>query len=174
MRSAFRLGRHPVHPMLIVFPSTLFPLLAVLDVVHAWTGDATAWNAGFLLAALGVLTTLAAMVPGVVDLSKIPNESRAHRTALLHAIVGTATLLAYAAATWLRWGAGTDRFALASGVDALGTLLVVAQGWLGGQLVYKHHVGVLTPAEGGDPVALTGSAPPDERAAARRRGETRP
>lgn len=175
MESRFRLLGHPVHPMLIVLPSSLFPLLVLLDVVHAWTGDDAAWSAGFWVAVAGVVTTLAAMVPGIVDMARIPDGTKAHRTALIHFVVGTLTLLAYVAATWVRWGAGTDRFALATGIDVLGTLLVVAQGWLGGELVYKHHVGVKTTAEGGEPVTLTDSPrKPSERAAARRRRDAHP
>lgn len=156
MRSKARLARHPMHPMLVMFPTALFPLLLLADVLHAWTGDALFWNAGFWLASLGVLSTIAAMVPGIVDMSAIPDGTKAHRTGLWHALVGTATLLAYAAAAWVRWSAGPDTgsFGLAAGIDALGVLLVSVQGWLGGELVYRHHVGVLTDREGGEPVIL--------------------
>lgn len=156
MRSKARLARHPMHPMLVMLPAALFPILLLADVLLWWTGDATFWRAGFWMAALGVLGTLAAMVPGIIDMSAIPDGTKAHRTGLWHAIVGTAILLAYAAATWIRWSAGDDTgtFGLAAGVDALGLLLVTVQGWLGGELVYRHHVGVLTDREGGEPVIL--------------------
>lgn len=162
MRSKARLAGHPLHPMLVMFPTALFPLLLLADLLHLWTGDATFWTVGFWLAALGVLTTLAAIVPGTIDMSGIPDGTRAHRTGLWHAILGTATLLAYGAAAWARWpaGSGPDAFGLAVGIDVLGVLLVTAQGFLGAELVYRHHVGVMTDREGGDPVPL------------RRRGET--
>lgn len=175
MRSRFRVGPHPVHPMLIVVPSTLFPLLVVLDLLHLWTGDAALWSVGFWIAAVGVVSTLAAMVPGIVDLAGVPDESRAHRTALIHTIVGTATLVAYAVAAWVRFGAGTDRFALALGLDVVGSLLIVAQGWLGGELVYRHHLGVLTREEGAEPTPFkskaTRASPPPT---APRKGASRP
>ena len=175
MESRARLAGHPAHPMLIVLPSALFPLLLLLDAVHWLSGGEAAWSAGFWLAAAGVAATLAAMVPGIVDMARIPDGTRAHRTGLIHAIVGTATLLAYAAATWLRWGAGTERFPWAAAVDVLGLLLVTAQGWLGAELVYRHHMGVKTPAEGGDPVTLTGAPrKPSEPGDARRRRDARP
>ena len=175
MQSRVRILGHPVHPMLVVVPSALFPLLLLLDAVHFFTGDDAVWRAGFWVAAAGVVTTLVAMVPGIVDMARIPDGSRAHRVALFHFVLGTLTLVAYVAATWVRWGAGTDRFLLAAGVEVLGTLLVVAQGWLGSELVYKHHVGVNTPAEGGDPVTLEGgSRSPPGQGDARRRRDARP
>lgn len=175
MKSRFRLLGHPVHPMLVVLPSSIFPLLLLLDVVHFFSGHAAAWDVGVWLAGAGVITTLVAMVPGIVDMAHIPDETRAHRTALIHAVVGGLTLLAYAAGTFARYGAGTDRFAIAAGIDVAGVLLVTLQGWLGGELVYKHQVGVLTETEGADPVVLT-DAPggPSAPAPAPRRRDARP
>ena len=166
MRSKARLLRHPMHPMLVMFPTALFPLLLVLDVLHATLGDAAFWTVGLWVALLGVATTLAAIVPGAIDMAAIPGGTRAHRTGLAHAVVGTGVLLAYAAASWARWsmGADTDNFALAATIDAVGVALVGVQGWLGGELVYRHHVGVLSEPEGADPVALTGAQAPPARA----------
>lgn len=166
MRSRFRIAGHPAHPMLVMFPVALLPLLLVLDAVHWYTGDAGVWTAGFWVAAVGLVTTVVAIVPGIVDMAAIPDGTRAHRTALFHAIVGTSILIVYAAGVWARWpaGSGPEEFALAAGIDVLGTLLVSVQGWLGGELVYRHHIGVRTEAEGGDPVALT---PASEKRASR-------
>jgi uncharacterized membrane protein len=156
MESRFRVAGHPAHPMLVMFPVALLPLLLVLDLVHRFVGAEGAWEAGFWVAAVGLVTTVVAIVPGLVDMAAIPNESRAHRTAVFHTIVGFTILAVYAATTFVRWPAGSapDQFGLALGIDVVGVLLVTIQGWLGGELVYKHHIGVRTPAEGGDPVAL--------------------
>jgi uncharacterized membrane protein len=149
-----------MHPMLVMFPTALFPLLVVLDALHLAFGDAAFWTVGFWVAALGVLTTLAAMVPGTIDMRAIPDGTKAHRTGLYHAIVGTAVLVAYALALWMRWPAGSapEGVWAALAVDVLGVALVSAQGWLGGELVYRHHVGVLSAREGADPVVLATGA----------------
>ncbi|HEX2022947.1 MAG TPA: DUF2231 domain-containing protein [Candidatus Thermoplasmatota archaeon] len=165
------------HPMLVVFPTALLPLLALLDVLWYAFGDDALWTAGFWIAAAGVATTLAAMAPGLVDMAAIPDGTKAHRTAVFHVVVGVTVLLAYAASLWARWPAGSapDGVALATGIDVAGVLLVTVQGWLGGELVYKHHVGVPTSAEGAEPVALTGSESPDAATgASRRRGASPP
>lgn len=156
MQSRFRVAGHPAHPMLVMFPIALLPLLVVLDAVHAYNGDLGVWTAGFWIAAVGLVTTIVAIVPGLVDMAAIPNASRAHRTAVFHAIVGFTILAVYAATLWARWpmGSGPDRFGLALATDIVGVLLVSIQGWLGGELVYRHHIGVRTTTEGGDPVVL--------------------
>src|SRR5581483_10005401 len=109
----------------------------------------------------------------------IPDESPAHRTALVHLGVGVVILVLYLGAVAARWPAGSDdaRFLPAVVVDVLGLLAITAQGWLGGELVYKHHVGVLTPSEGGDPVTLEArpaQGPSSARGGARRPGAERP
>lgn len=159
MRSRFRIAGHPAHPMLVMFPTAMLPLMVLMDGLHWYTQDAGVWTAGFWIAVAGLVTTLVAIVPGLVDLAAIPNETRAHRTALFHFIVGMTILAVYVAAVWARWPAGSGpegAFVLAASIDVVGTLLVTLQGWLGGELVYKHHIGVRTTAEGGDPVVLTG------------------
>lgn len=160
MRARFRVFGHPVHPMLVMFPVALFPLLLIADALYFagvadWGPDmpSVLWDAGLYLAIAGLAATALAIVPGLVDLSAIPNASRAHRTALIHMTVGFALLALYGVAVWLRSPSNAMPFgALAIlAVDVLGTLAVTAQGWLGGELVYKHHVGVLAPEEGADP-----------------------
>lgn len=158
MESRTRVARHPLHPMLVMFPTALLPLLLFMDVLAWWTGDDAFWVAGFWVGVAGIVMTLLAVAAGIPDMAAIPDETRAHRTALFHAIVGTTVLLVFAATTWARWNAGTDRLTLATVVDVIGVLLVGVQGWLGGELVYRHHLGVKTTAEGADPVVLTTAA----------------
>lgn len=173
MRSRVRVAGHPAHPMLVMFPITLLPLLLVLDAVHWYTGDQGVWTAGFWVALVGLVTTAVAIVPGVIDMAAIPDGTRAHRTAVFHTIVGTSILVVYGAGVWARWpvGSGPTEFVLAAAIDIVGTVLVTLQGWLGGELVYRHHIGVRTPTEGGEPVALTpASETRASRADARRPG----
>lgn len=156
MQSRARLAKHPLHPMLVTVPTALFPLLLLLDGLYVWRGDDAFWTVGVWIAGAGVVTTLAAMIPGLVDLAGIPSETRAHRTAATHFAFGVATLGAYALATWSRWPAGSvaESATWPVAIDVAGVLLVAAQGWLGAALVYKHHLGVIDAREGGEPVAL--------------------
>jgi uncharacterized membrane protein len=127
---------------------------------------------------VGALTTLAAAIPGIVDLSGIPNESRAHRTALFHLVNGLVVLALFLVSLGIRWpvGSGDARLAWATAIDVLGLLAITLQGWLGGELVYKHHIGVLNQAEGADPVTLEAGSTERTYApgASRRPGAERP
>jgi uncharacterized membrane protein len=164
MDSRLRVARHPLHPMLVMFPTALLPLLVFLDILAWTTGEDAIWRASFWVAIAGLAMALLSVLTGIPDMAAIPDGHRAHRKAMFHAIIGTTILLVFVATTWARFDAGMDRLGLVTGIDVLGALLVTAQGWLGAELVYRHHIGVKSAAEGGDPVALTGR---EERRGAR-------
>lgn len=154
MRSRLRVAKHPLHPMVVMFPTALLPLMVALDALQAYLGDEAFWTVGFWVAVLGGLGTLAAIATGLPDLAGLPDGTRAHRKAAFHFVVGLTILGVYAAATWARMGSSADRFGLAFGIDVVGLLLVTVQGWLGGELVYKHHLGVDAPEEGAEPTPI--------------------
>lgn len=179
MQSRVRVARHPTHPMLVMFPTAMFPLLVLLDVLaYYFRGDLTFWSVGFWVAIVGAVSTVAAMIPGIVDLAAIPDDTPAHRTAFWHFLNGCLILVLFLAAIAVRWpaGSGDARLLWATIVDVVGVIAITVQGWLGGELVYKHHIGVLSLQEGADPVLLkqaeTGSRV--ARADARRPGVGRP
>lgn len=157
MRSRVTFLRHPLHPILVMFPVAMLPLLLILDIVALYAGEPAGWwMAGFLIAAVGGLLGLLASVPGIVDLAAIPERTRAHRIGVQHLLVGILILVVFGATLFLRWPVGSvpANPLWILGVDALGTAAVGLQGWLGGELVYKHHVGVDAPVEGGEPTEL--------------------
>ncbi|MHB8603614.1 MAG: DUF2231 domain-containing protein [Thermoplasmatota archaeon] len=161
MRSHVHVARHPLHPMIVVFPTAMFPLLVVLDIVELvglTASGAGLGAAGFWVAAVGLVGTLAAISIGIVDLAAIPDEARAHRTAFIHFAVGLAIAAAYAVATVARFPGGpvSPSASLLLVIDIVGALLVTVQGFLGGELVFKHHIGVLAADQGADPVELKG------------------
>jgi len=179
MQSRVRLARHPTHPMLVMIPTAMFPLLVLLDILrYYFATDLAFWTIGFWVALVGIVGTVLAMIPGIVDLAAIPDESQAHRTALWHLLNGSLVLVLFLATFAVRWPAGgTDAHLLwATILDVLGLLAITVQGWLGGELVYKHHIGVLSQEEGADPVALKTSSTETTygRAGVRRPGAERP
>lgn len=155
MRSRLTVLKHPLHPLLVMFPVAFLPLLLVLDGLAWYYGADALWLAGFWIAMAGLVMTVLAVLSGVLDLSAIPDGSRAHRVAVFHFVVGMVILAVYAAAVWVRWPVeSVPRAGLATGIDLVGTLVVTLQGWLGAELVYAHHIGVYAPEEGGDPTPL--------------------
>lgn len=172
MRSHLRMGTHPIHPMVVPLAIVGLPVMFAFDILHATLDNRMLWDVGAWIGILGGFGALVAIASGFVDMARIPNGTRAHKIGVYHTIIGFVILAAYSSSLLARWPLGSppDGFVPAVTADLVGTLLIVAQGWLGGELVYKHHVGVPTTGQGAEPTPL------DEKgvAAARRtpsRGE---
>lgn len=178
MRSRFKLLGHPAHPIMVVFPLAFYPLAAVSEVIYlllnifGWhnaqkilTFDVGFfWRAGFFMLLVGLLGHGAAALPGIIDWLNIPNDAPSKDKATFHFIIaillgGVATF----ALLLLNWGEPPTgplwpgEISLLIGVFlniVVGFMLVNYQGWLGGELVYKHGIGV-EQTDDIDPIAVT-------------------
>jgi uncharacterized membrane protein len=181
MKSRFKVLGHPAHPILIVFPLAFYPLAAIAEVIYlvllafGWKpADMLLnfdvgffWRAGFLLQIVGLLGTLAAAVPGFVDWLNIPNDAPSKDKATFHLTTGLLVAgLTVMSVLLLDWGAPPanlnfpDQLGLIVGVGLSifnGLILVSYQGWLGGELVYRHGIGVER-TDDIDPIAITPGA----------------
>ena len=72
MESRAKLAGHPVHQMLIVFPLGLLATAVVFDVISLVTGTPVWARTAFYMIGAGVVTGLAAAIPGTVDWLAIP------------------------------------------------------------------------------------------------------
>jgi uncharacterized membrane protein len=152
MRSRAQVGDgHPLHPMLIAFPIGALAIAFVLDLGALWTGQAAWFTAAFVATALGTIGIFIAAVPGMVDYRAIvPPEGRIHRQAFTHLLLGLALAALFVVSTMVHWmalGAPASGGALgATALNLIGILGLAAQGWIGGELVYRGGLGVM-PAE---------------------------
>ncbi len=146
--SRFALAGHPVHPMLILFPIALLLTAFGADVAFAVSRDPFFARAALWLAGAGVLAAMGAASFGLADFLTI-ERARAHRTGWVHAI-GAGTTIVLAGASWLlRFGDPVGAvlpWGLAASGLVAATLLVTS--WAGGDLPYRHLVGVS--GHGGD------------------------
>lgn len=156
MRSRLSLlGGHPVHVMTVPFAMAPFGLLLVFDVMVR-AGIAVPDVVSLATAGFGAAATLVAILTGLVDLAAIPDGSRAHTTAAIHFVGGLVILGLYGAAVGLTgWMGASPGDGLLVAVDVAGLVAVGVQGWLGGELVVRHRIGVLEADEGADPVDLS-------------------
>ena len=60
-------AKHPIHPMLVVFPLGLFFTATVFDIVTLMTGSSVSRTVAFYMILAGIIGGLAAAVPGFVD-----------------------------------------------------------------------------------------------------------
>ena len=151
MKSKASIGGHPLHPMLIPFPLALWTTSFVVDVLfYFWRIDSLQLIAKFLLAA-GCLGALAAAVPGIIDWLAI-RDREVKRIADWHARLNIVALMVFASSLYLRMRAGAPlvgyKLRIPFLLSLFGVILIGISGWLGGELAYKHGVGVQGKDEG--------------------------
>ena len=155
MESRVKVAGHPVHQMLIVFPLGLLATAVVFDVIFL-ASDNPAWTmAAFYMIGAGVITGLAAAVPGALDWWAIPRGTRAKRIGLIHGVGNVIVVALFALSWYMRWGnpATPPTEAVVAGV--LGAGIAIVTGWLGGELVNRLGVGVDDGAHLNAPSSLT-------------------
>lgn len=155
MESRVKLAGHPLHQMLIVFPLGLLATAVVFDVLFLVTDNMLWTQAAFYMIGAGVITGLAAAVPGAVDWLAIPRGTRAKRIGLIHGVGNVIVVALFALSWYMRWDnpASPPTEAVVAGL--LGAGLAVVTGWLGGELVNRLGVGVDDGAHLDAPSSLT-------------------
>ena len=142
MKSTAHIMGHPLHPMLIPYPFALLSSAVVFDVGAA--NGRTGWShTARHLTNAGLASALVAAVPGIVDyFGSVPPRTKARRSATVHAL---SNLSALACFTFAQLRRGEQDARLPEGglmLTLLGTGLLSLGGWLGGELVYHHGIGV--------------------------------
>lgn len=145
MASKASIGGHPVHPILIPFPIALWSTSFATDVVfYFFRNPSLILISKFMLAA-GCLGAVAAAVPGIIDWLSIKDPG-VKRIANWHARLNIIALIVFAISLYLRMSTGAHwvNYSLRIPVllSFLGVILISISGWLGGELAYKHGVGV--------------------------------
>ena len=146
-----RIARHPIHPMLVVFPIGLWVTALVFDVVHAFTGNSLWRTLAFWNLVGGIMGALAAAVPGLIDYTEM--KGRARRIANWHMALNLGVTALFVINVLLRttWG---SRFIdghswIPLGLSVIGNAVLAVSGWLGGEMVYVERVGVEEPRDRG-------------------------
>jgi uncharacterized membrane protein len=134
---------HPIHPMLVTFPIAF--LLAMVPVDLAWilTGDEFWPRLGLWLAGAGFFMGAVAGIAGTIELLAIPGVRR--RGASWSHFVAAVTLISVAFANWYLRIADPAALIVPLGLSlsVLGAVLTGVAGWLGGNLVFEHQIGVV-------------------------------
>ena len=140
-RSTATIGGHPIHPMLIPFPIVCFIGTLVTDIVYTRNHDAGWATASHWLLGIGLVTAAAAALAGFTDYL---GDERVRRLtdALLHMLANVTAVVLELVNLFLRLR--NNDFIDSTGVyiSAIVVLILVYSGWKGGDLVYRHGVGV--------------------------------
>ena len=140
-RSTASINGHPLHPMVVPIPIGLLAVAAASDLAHLLTGDAFWARASRWLIGGGLLGGLVAAVLGMVDFRTIRAARGPVGTA--HA-AGNATILGLSGVSLLlRQGAPRGVPVLAMALSAVASGMLALTGWLGGELSFRHGIGVI-------------------------------
>lgn len=142
-RSTAKIADHPLHPMLIPFPVAFFVGTLVVDIVFNQTGDAFWAAAGRWLLGAGLVMAALAALAGLTDFLG-DRRIRALRAAWYHMIGNVVLVLIELVNLWQRLEVG-DQFIVPTGLalSAVGTLLLLFNGWKGWEMVYRHRVAIV-------------------------------
>jgi uncharacterized membrane protein len=148
MASGAKIFGHPIHPILIVFPLGLFAMAVVFDIIQLVTANPNLSLAAYYMIGAGIVTGLLAAVFGLIDWMGIAPESRARSVGRLHGLGNVVVVLLFAISWWLRRPNPSTPTGGALTASYIGVLLGLFTGWLGGELVFRHGIGVEGPPRG--------------------------
>jgi uncharacterized membrane protein len=141
MSTPASIRRHPLHPMLIVFPIALWVASLVCDIAyHAGARNVFWKEMAFYAIAGGVVGALLAAIPGFIDYLSL-TERRTKRIATTHMAINLLVVLVFIFNLGIRYASPSgELFPVFVSVVAIGLMSI--GGWLGGALVFEHGVGV--------------------------------
>jgi uncharacterized membrane protein len=155
MESKAKLLGHPLHQMLIVFPLGLLATGVVFDAIHLVSDNPTLATVSYWMIVSGILTGLAAAVPGWIDWLAIPGGTRAKRVGLVHGLGNVLVLLLFIGSWLLRRDLPEQPETAALVLSFAGAGISLITAWLGGELVDRLGVGVDDGAHLNAPSSLT-------------------
>jgi uncharacterized membrane protein/nitrite reductase/ring-hydroxylating ferredoxin subunit len=140
MRSRASYNGHPIHPTLIPFPFAFFTGAFAFDAAGWLFAEPAFWTTGRHLAVAGIVSALAAAVPGFVDyLYTVPPHSSAKQRATRHMLLNLTVVAAFTGAWMAR---PEDPHIMLVALEAVAVALLAASGWMGGVLVNRNQIGV--------------------------------
>lgn len=132
---------HPIHPVLIAFPVGLLGFSFICDLVLLYSDNPTWGVVSYYSMAGGVVGGIIAAVPGLIDLLNL-RDAHIKRIAIWHMVLNLVVVVSFAFNLGLRLpdiGAPSPFHVALSG---LAIALLMISGWLGGEMVHVHRVGV--------------------------------
>jgi len=137
---------HPLHMMLIHFPTALLPMDVFLSFFAYYNQDSSLLPAAFFCMAGGVLIGLVATVTGVIDLLLIAKDKKpALATAVVHGFINMTVVLFFGIFVYRSSQNYPElHIPLMSTLITKALLVVILFGgnYLGGKLILHHHIGI--------------------------------
>lgn len=140
-----RLAGHPIHVMLIHFPSALFPVSVLLDWISFFAQGNCINYAAFYTLSIGIISAVAAALFGAIEYAKIPSSHAAWNTASLHAVLNVLWILLFAVIFGLKvknYSHLGNVTIVELAIETLTVIGLILSNYLGGELVFKYKIGM--------------------------------
>jgi uncharacterized membrane protein len=145
MESKASVARHPIHPMVVPLPIGLFTWTLIAGIVFFVNDNLMWYDIAFWSGIAGIGSALLAAVFGFIDYLSMPMRSRTRAIATVHMVVNLFVVALFFAATMMMIDrnavSGTQQMIVLA-LHIAGVAALVVSGWLGGEMVYRHHVAV--------------------------------
>ncbi|HEX6661619.1 MAG TPA: DUF2231 domain-containing protein [Sphingomicrobium sp.] len=142
-KSTARIAGHPIHPMLVPLPIGFLVGALLTDIAYVgWGWAYFAYFSTWLIAA-GIVTALLAALAGFTDFLG-DRRIRALKKAWYH-MIGNLAAVALSIVNLLIHNRDGAMAVVPTGItlSAIVVLLLLFNGWMGGEMVFRHGVGVL-------------------------------
>ena len=135
-----RIAGHPIHPILVGIPIGLCTFSVFADIIRLTGLGKPVWfDVAWYAIAGGILGALVAAVPGLVDYLTV-TDARVRDLAFAHIIAALFVVAIFGYSLWGRWEGDHGGGPVA--ISMVGLLLLGVVGWLGGEMVFVHGMGM--------------------------------
>jgi uncharacterized membrane protein len=145
VRSRAALFGHPLHPMIVPFPMAFLVGAFAGDIAY-WRTENPLWSSmSTWLIMAGLVMGMLAAVLGFIDFIGIKRVRRG-LTGWTH-MIGNILVMAISLINLMHRLGDTEGGVLPLGLilSAVVVAILMVTGWLGGELVYRHKIGVIEP-----------------------------
>lgn len=147
MRSRVAIAGHPIHPMLVPVPIGLLVGSVAADIAYILTGQSEMWaDIAFWALAGGIITALLAALAGFGEYWLLARHTDARGMAVAHMVMNVAAVALFLVSLLLRLDEVSldgSRFGAAFALSVVALVMLGVSGWIGGELSYKKHLGVV-------------------------------
>jgi uncharacterized membrane protein len=152
MKSRLQIAGHPIHAMVVAYPIALYTASLVCDLLYLAVGKAFWFQMAFWAIVFGLVTHVAAAATGLPDFLAVVRAGQAQkdarRTAASHLVFGIGLLIVQGLNLGVRnlgQVPASGSIGLPVAVNVIAVAVLGIQGWYGGELVYRHLIGVTLP-----------------------------
>lgn len=138
--STAKIAGHPIHPMLVQFPIVCFIFALVTDIIFLSNGEAMWATASRWLIGIGIIMALLAAIAGFTDF--LSDKAVQVSDAVKHMIANLCAVVLEIVNFFVRLHNDDAVRGVGIVLSIIVVLILLYSGWKGGDLVFRHGIGV--------------------------------